>query len=573
MVHNFIWVIHEATDEFGWQYRHQWPTVSRREEQVWTSSFQANSRVRRRVWMTTVVPKQDLVKAKRYLYENLMRDDGNPILTNDLNRYEKGTLTNTWHKRKVVLFRNRLEFYSSNNKKAGDIPLQDVDVIIMNENNVYNGRKFIFSIRNPSGSVALVLDAESELMRRKWVMTLQYYIAINTPDLSFPPFLYSPPIRDPAYQVLISGDLMVLAKDNKTWVPNYFQLLPRELVYFQRNQVKGRFFTENAIIQAEDKTLSFTLRTASGITLSLMAGNREAKNIWVATLRRSLQSIENVKLKLKTYPKEESLAQENTGLTQLALYREESAWRAQVVNGETNEYFLTPWSILLNNIPAHEECSEELEINQAYIQRLIAKEEAEAAAKVAAANAALAARQSQRHARINSATYNAALLRPLSQQQTIPVAQLPRPVSSASMNASTHGSEDTSSIGQVPALSLPVVETIPKAVVIPKKPLHSNRIIINPRFVLGALKGITHRFILVLENQFRHEMHNQTQVAQTTPARFVVGGPRASKDPRTVPLNQLIGITSESPEVQLPSGKSYQAFYLKILFFDFFLFL
>eukprot|EP01039_Chlorochromonas_danica_P021668 gene21668-26772_t len=25
MVHQFIYIIHENTDEFGWQYRHQWP--------------------------------------------------------------------------------------------------------------------------------------------------------------------------------------------------------------------------------------------------------------------------------------------------------------------------------------------------------------------------------------------------------------------------------------------------------------------------------------------------------------------------------------------------------------------
>jgi hypothetical protein len=77
MVHQFLYIVHENTDEFGWQYRHQWPhSVPGPKEEPWSNKQNSSSRVRRRIWMTTVCPRQDLVRAKRYLAENLRVDNG-----------------------------------------------------------------------------------------------------------------------------------------------------------------------------------------------------------------------------------------------------------------------------------------------------------------------------------------------------------------------------------------------------------------------------------------------------------------------------------------------------------------
>ncbi|RYG67024.1 hypothetical protein EON64_08390 [archaeon] len=85
------------------------------------------------------------------------------------------------------------------------------------------------------------------------------------------------------------------------------------------------------------------------------------------------------------------------------------------------------------------------------------------------------------------------------------------------------------------------------------KLLHPKRPLINPRFMLSALKGVTHRFVLVLECEHRRDAPKD--IFSNAPPRFSVGGLRASKDPRTVPLDQLIRISNKSPEVQLPAGR------------------
>ena len=61
--------------------------------------------------------------------------------------------------------------------------------------------------------------------------------------------------------------------------------------------------------------------------------------------------------------------------------------------------------------------------------------------------------------------------------------------------------------------------------------------------------------------KYQQKQKQQHMIAFKAPGKFVVGGNHANKDPRTVPLDQLIGITNESPGVQLPSGKQLHNIY------------
>ena len=70
MAHNFIWVVNENTDDFGWEYRRKWPSFSsNKPEPSWDNCPKPDSRVRRRLWMSTVVPGNDLLKTKHLLSE------------------------------------------------------------------------------------------------------------------------------------------------------------------------------------------------------------------------------------------------------------------------------------------------------------------------------------------------------------------------------------------------------------------------------------------------------------------------------------------------------------------------
>jgi hypothetical protein len=87
------------------------------------------------------------------------------------------------------------------------------------------------------------------------------------------------------------------------------------------------------------------------------------------------------------------------------------------------------------------------------------------------------------------------------------------------------------------------------------KVLDPKRILINPRFMTNSLKTVTYRFVLVLECEYRVNAPNHINLV--APNRFSVSEPTASKDPRSVRLNQLIGVSNKNPETQFPSGNIY----------------
>jgi hypothetical protein len=109
--------------------------------------------------------------------------------------------------------------------------------------------------------------------------------------------------------------------------------------------------------------------------------------------------------------------------------------------------------------------------------------------------------------------------------------------------------------------------------------VNPRRSLINPKFILTVLKGVTHRFLLAMESESRN-MSNKSKLSRGLtapftvtkfPPRFTVGGPRASKDPRATPIEELIEISSARPEIQLPSGTTLLAVLLfgKFVFFTY----
>ena len=195
MAHQYIYVVNDGTDEHGWQYRNDWNTNIitnfQKENDAWSAFYEPNCYVRRRIWFTTLVPRLDLVRAKRLLSENCKMDPGHIRMQGELFRYEKGNMSKSWQKRKVTLYHNRLEFYSGSNKK-GEVNLADCEVKMLFESQC-PGKEYAFSIRNPLGTVGVLLDAENQESRRAWVLAIQYQLAMNSFEMNFPPLEYGPP--------------------------------------------------------------------------------------------------------------------------------------------------------------------------------------------------------------------------------------------------------------------------------------------------------------------------------------------------------------------------------------------
>eukprot|EP01040_Poterioochromonas_malhamensis_P004390 gene4390-4706_t len=545
MVHQFIYIIHENTDEFGWQYRHQWPyAVPGPKDEPWSPKQNSSSRVRRRIWMTTVVPRQDLVRAKRYLAENLRIDNGMIKKQGDLYRYEKGTLTKSWHKRKVVLYHNRLEFYSGNNKK-GEVLLNDVEVKMLFESQC-QGRKYAFSIRNATGAVGVLLDAEDEAVRRSWVMAIQYQLAVTSHEVNFAPLEIAPPTGEsPDSRVLISGDLMLQGSDG-TWIPRHFQLTPRELIYYQDTTLKGRIFIEQAKIITEERLLTFSVTSSSGITFNLIAGNVEAKNVWIQGISKQVQIIENQKLKSKTVPKEEQ-TDDISPIDRLAQLRE-SNWQAPAVDGESVDYLKKLFNASDQNNPDVSEFSDELGI----VDPRVLKNSRQSGASYASHLSHISSTTA--HSGSTSSKLLAAGFEqvppPVDVTTTSSIVATSNQLVPVVVQSSSGSAESPSSVEQRRYSQL--LQTKSFLFSAESKLLDPKRNLINPRFMLASLKGITHRFVLVMESEFRET--SKREIRLLAPPRFTVGGPRASKDPRTVNINQLIGVTNTLPEIQLPAG-------------------
>ena len=610
MAHQYIYIVHDNTDENGWQYRSRWSsgTVGPKQE-PWVSSPLASSMVRRRIWMTTVVERQNLTLAKRLLSDNVRVDSGGYKMQGELLRFEKGTLTKSWQKRRVALANNRIEFFSGSTKK-GEIPLNDCEVRMLFESQC-PGKNYAFSIRNPMGNVGILLDAESNEVRRNWVAAIQYQLAINSNELNFPPLEYAPPTgKYPDNRVLLCGDLMLQGRDsedNIVWSPRHFQLLPREIIYFEEEVLMGRIFVENASIRGDSKSLNFQIESASGILLQLSADTPDAKNLWLLGVNKQIQFIESQKLKIENTPKEELADPPNVPASErLALYYDEK-WTAPKIEGECEEYYQLVLNAPSTNNPSSIEFTELIPLpnttaRQEYHaeQREEEAEEAEETFETTGADGSYTAGErktaSQKMqaaeasgAREVSNTVNADGSRVLSMssQQSKSMQQSSSTSSSSTSRTVSGGGGAAGATLPSPPAALPVpppiiTTTTPAAEAIVLNPRRS---LINPKFILTVLKGVTHRFLLAMECEtrnydktgssgnsrlFKSPRSNAAMLQETAranasvvtrfPPRFSVGGPRASKDPRTTPIDELIEISSRRPEIQLPPGATVLLF-------------
>jgi hypothetical protein len=581
MAHQYIYILHENTDEFGWQYRSQWSALGPPgpKDEPWTPTPNLNSKVRRRIWLTTIVPKYELVRAKRLLAENLKIDYGNVKLQGELYRYEKGTLNKSWNKRRFILYHNRIEVYTSSTKKT-EVSLQDCEVKMLPDGQIA-GAKNVFVVRNLSGTANLLLSAEDPSVRQEWVFSIQYQLALNSPDVNFIPLEYSPPASDyPDNRVLVAGDLKLQSLDGNA-VDRTFQLLPREVVYYDGEDLKGRIFVEKASVAAEERNLNFSLTSATGITLNLAADTPEQKNMWMLSVRKQVQYIDAYNTMKRNLPREEEEDPNQPAVDRISQFYDGN-WSAPPVAGENEEYIRRIFTAPYENHPDHFEFSDELGI------RYDKKPKPEVATfkvdvQTRAHTTELIQPSLNRYKSMQIITEDLADIKDIV-IPTIRLEKAPEIHSPSLMKIkelvlperkdfntleekkgdSTEGvSLASSAAASSPAITPSLPQTTRSMGRLKStmsmlnmtgavKFLNMKRVLINPRFMLASLKGITHRFVLVLESENRINAPNKIQVL--APLRFTVGGSRASKDPRMVRFDQLIGISNKNPEVQLPPG-------------------
>ena len=89
------------------------------------------------------------------------------------------------------------------------------------------------------------------------------------------------------------------------------------------------------------------------------------------------------------------------------------------------------------------------------------------------------------------------------------------------------------------------------------KYVSDNKSCLTPSFISSALPGITHRFVLVLECETRLNTNQKVELPQ-----FVIGGPRATIDPRLAKIDELLPLSKH--KLELPNGweKVHQYMYV-----------
>jgi len=310
-VHQYVYVLQPSTDEHGWQYRSAWSdgTLTEKDEQ-WVKVNAHGLDTRRRLWITTVVRMDDQVTAKNKLSEAFKTKSRGIIMIGDLYRQEQRTLRKVWQKRFVVLTDNRLEVYvSSGGKKIADLSLSDCEIKMLFGVQC-PGREFAFSIRDSSGALVGLFDADNREIRRRWVVAIRYQLAVHCAGVNFPPFDYGPPTGDEAAtRVLMCGELQKQSASMKMWKNRFFQLTPAELQYYDKEELRGAVPLAGAVITETEKTgqLDFSVLGENGKKLTMRADTQSHKSTWLRAIQRQVNS-QNEKRKAKDAPPPEPKA-------------------------------------------------------------------------------------------------------------------------------------------------------------------------------------------------------------------------------------------------------------------------
>jgi hypothetical protein len=300
-VHQYIYVLQPSTDEHGWQYRSEWSNgpLTEKDEQ-WVRNNAPGLDVRRRLWMATVVSRDLVVQAKRRLAEAISSRVRGVIMEGPLFRQEQGALMKSWQRRHVVLTDDTIEIYTSP-KDEGGRRIAELSVVDCEAKMLFGvqcpGRDFAFSIRkSPKNTLVALFDSETREVRRRWVVAIRYQLALLSPEVNFPPFDYGPPTGDEAAtRVLMCGELQKQGHMVRNWKHRFFQLMPYEIQYFERETLKGNFMIAGAVLTTDEKSLDFSLRSPTGKILVMRADNPNNKATWVRALARQIAILDEKK--------------------------------------------------------------------------------------------------------------------------------------------------------------------------------------------------------------------------------------------------------------------------------------
>lgn len=296
-VHQYVYIMQSNTDDHGWQYRSKYSEGQLGpNDEPWVADNTENKHVRRRLWMTTVVKRSTLMQAKALLAKALQTSNGNHVLEGRLEVFSSSL--RSWQPRYVKLFHNHIEIWTEDKSSRISSALLTTYNIRMALHNNIDGKPYMFFYRDMVNASSIIMHADSRELRRRWVVAVSYQIALNSPDVNFPPFDYGPPIltEELYHRTLMCGDLAKQGHVMKNWKVRFFQLTSRELRYFEKDVIKGKILLDDVIVKTDEKSLEFSIRNPAGMFLLMRADNMDNKMAWIRSIQWQVLWIRGFKL-------------------------------------------------------------------------------------------------------------------------------------------------------------------------------------------------------------------------------------------------------------------------------------
>jgi hypothetical protein len=296
-IHEYIYVLGEERDCYGWECRSDWSDGKDTGKEPWRRDCRG-ANVRRRIWMSSVVKTDQLQRAKQALTEAIQKevDSGvnSQLMTGVLSVQEKGMWGSRWVERDCVLKLDSIEIYQGGGSSSSDkdkgrckllrkISLVDVSCAYIIKDQLPD-KELAFYIRE-RGSCALIglFDAKVRSHRRRWVNAINYQIAVVSTNLNFTPLSMAPPSDfECPEDVLVFGYLHKRGHFVANWKQRFFILTPFELQYYDKAVIKGRIPLKGSELMdgENDVDPSFSIKTSEGYILEMKADTIEHREMW-----------------------------------------------------------------------------------------------------------------------------------------------------------------------------------------------------------------------------------------------------------------------------------------------------
>eukprot|EP00602_Paraphysomonas_sp_CaronLab_P003155 CAMPEP_0185038980 /NCGR_PEP_ID=MMETSP1103-20130426/35299_1 /TAXON_ID=36769 /ORGANISM="Paraphysomonas bandaiensis, Strain Caron Lab Isolate" /LENGTH=538 /DNA_ID=CAMNT_0027577669 /DNA_START=361 /DNA_END=1974 /DNA_ORIENTATION=- len=297
ILHEFMFTLYPGKDPLGWEYSSSFTdnwsrepppasTIESNSRSVHSGEWTAVKSVRRRIWMRTIVPHSDFLRARSLVSNHIsLHPRGNvyraPILR--LRPFSK-----IWSLGEGILSDDQLTILLDTQETV-TVKLRGLEVVSLRPgDHVGCGGGFGLRKRilgNPDNDMICYLSAETAHEREKWEIALTHQLALLDMDFFAVPF--GPCIPD---DILLTDDMWKRGDFIPSWRLRTIELRQSgTLIYYAGALLKGKVNTNGSVVNKNPvdsggKEHVFEVITRDDCRILLRAMTSSVKNKWIEAL-------------------------------------------------------------------------------------------------------------------------------------------------------------------------------------------------------------------------------------------------------------------------------------------------